>query len=363
VKGGNVDDFDRRELSRGIPDPQRYGSVEHVSHAKPGIKTFPDKLHVIVPILNPIRYRVRYELYRAFERHIEESGAILYVVEMAFGDRPFEVTEPNNPQHIQLRSRTELFHKESMINIGISRLPLEARKVAWIDADILFTRPDWAQETLQQLEHYKIVQMFSHAQDIGPSYEPLPNGLFDGFAYSYVKGVSLPYTNKFMYYPYYAGIQKGGDMMKWHSGYAWAARREAIDELGGLIDWAILGSADHNMAAALVGKVKYTVHGDVHPNFMRKMIQWENLAGKYIRKNIGYVEGLINHFWHGKKKDRGYVDRWQILVNNQFNPDEDIKKDWKGLWQLEDHGDERSIQLRDDIRRYFRNRNEDSIDR
>jgi hypothetical protein len=355
-----------RVLSTGVPDPvrQRQQSyIDHVSHARPGIKVFPDRLHVITIISNPIRYRARYELYRAFEKHMEESGAILYTVEMAFGDRHFEITQPGNPHHIQLRSRTELWHKENMINIGISRLPLDVKYIAWIDADIIFTRPDWCQETLHQLQHYKIIQLFSHAQDVGPRYEPLPGGQFDGFVYSYNNNIPLPYTDKFMYYPYKAGgIAKGGDMMKWHSGYAWAARREAIDELGGLVDWAILGSSDHNMAAALVGKVKYTVHGDVHPVFMNMMLEWERKAQKYIRRNLGYVDGLILHNWHGKKKDRGYVSRWKILVDNQFNPQLDIKKDWQGLFQLEDHGDMRSIKLRDDIRKYFRERSEDSID-
>ena len=56
------------------------------------------------------------------------------------------------------------------------------------------------------------------------------------------------------------------------------------------------------------------------------------------------------------------MDRWKILTENQFNPNTDIKRDWQGLFQLEDHGDMRSIKLRDDIRKYFRARNEDSID-
>ena len=355
-----------RELGIGIPDPQRHNSehTDHVAHAKPGMKVYPDQLHVICVISNPVRFKVRYELYRAFEKHMDESGVVLYTVEMAFGGRPFEVTESDNPRHVQLRSSFELWSKEDMINIGISRLPPEAKFIAWIDADVTIVRPDWAQETLQQLQHYQIVQIFSHAQDVGPNYEPIQDGNFDSFMYSYLRGLELPYKQetKGLMYPYGTKWAKVGDMQQWHCGYAWAARREAIDHLGGLIDWAILGSGDHNMCAALIGKVDYTIHGKAHPRFIEKMMIWQERAIKHIRMNVGYVDGLLLHHWHGSKANRGYVDRWKIIVDNQFDPNLDLKRDSQGLYQLVDNGDMRSIKLRDDIRRYFRQRNEDSID-
>jgi len=68
------------------------------------------------------------------------------------------------------------------------------------------------------------------------------------------------------------------------------------------------------------------------------------------------------HYWHGRKVDRRYWDRWKAIVQNQFNPNLDLKYDWQGCLQLVDRGERRSIALRDDARRYFRARNEDSID-
>jgi hypothetical protein len=354
---------DTRSLGKGPPDPARHShpDIEHVSQAKPGLRVFPDRLYVLTAVSSPVRYTSRYELYRAFERKVQEAGAVLYTVEWAFGDRDFEITEADNRPHIQLRGSYEVWNKENMLNIGISRLPHECKYLAWIDSDVTFSRPDWAQETLQQLQHYKIVQLFSQAQDLGPNFQPLPGGSFDGFMYSYKNGVPLPYKQQSSVYPY-PTWSKVGDMQKWHCGYAWAARKDAISELGGLIDWAILGSADHNMAAALIGQVTSTVHGSVHPNFLKWMKIWQDRAEKKIRRNVGYVDGLLLHHWHGKKVNRGYVDRWKILVENQVDPDLDLKKDWQGLWRLVDHGDIRSQKIRDDIRKYFRQRNEDSID-
>ena len=79
---------------------------------------------------------------------------------------------------------------------------------------------------------------------------------------------------------------------------------------------------------------------------------------KYIKRNVGYMEGLILHFWHGKKTDRKYQDRGQILVEASFDVEKDIKKDWQGLYQL----NEENIKLRDGIKKYFSGRNEDSMD-
>ena len=122
---------------------------------------------------NPLRWRARYRNYWMFQRQIETSGAILYTCEIAFGGRDFEITEPNNPRHLQLRASSELWRKENALNLLGQRLPPEAKYLAWIDADVQFARPDWAQETLHLLQHYDVIQMFSHIQNIGPSYEPL----------------------------------------------------------------------------------------------------------------------------------------------------------------------------------------------
>ncbi|WP_205249362.1 hypothetical protein, partial [Escherichia coli] len=91
----------------------------------------------------PVRYKSRYDLYKKFEKYVKDSGAILYTTEMAFGDRPFEITEANNHQHIQVRSFHELWHKENMLILAIANLPADWEYVAWVDADIVFSRRDW----------------------------------------------------------------------------------------------------------------------------------------------------------------------------------------------------------------------------
>lgn len=310
-----------------------------------------DQLHVIAVVHNPQRFASRDRLFQNFLRHMEESGVSLTLVEAAFGDRAHQHTEHEHRQHVRVRQYDELWGKEAMINVGLSRLPLGVEYVAWIDGDIAFQRPDWAVETIHQLQHYPVVQMFQHAVDMGPTGEVMQT--FNSFGYSYAAGLPKVIV---------AGDAYGAKGVKgafWHPGFAWAARMEAIDHLGGLIDWSILGSADHIMATALIGEVGRAIPArGLHPNFMKHARLWQERAETHVRRNIGYVPGTILHHWHGKKRDRRYVERWDVLTKHQFDPEQDIKRDHHGMIRLS-HG---AVRMRDDLRNYFRSRNEDSTD-
>jgi len=330
-------------------------------------------LDVVAVVSNPVRYLTRYRLYRNFEQHMLCSGVRLTTVELAYGDRAFEIAD-HRPEvnYVKLRSPHELWHKENLINIGISRLPEDWQYVAWIDADITFQRPDWAAETIHALQHWDIVQPFSHSLNLGPTYHPL----FD----SHRKGiVEQRRVVASWLYCHFNQIARHGDVRPfrdrvkddglgddymiddpetghvWHSGFAWAARRSAIDEIGGLLDWAILGSADRHMADMMIGNdtwnpklsLGYRVGLDIHKK------RFDRLNG-----NFGYVDGLVSHHYHGKLINRMYTDRWKLLFKHQFDPTTDLKRDWQGVYQLT----EDKPGLRDDIRRYFRARQEDSID-
>jgi hypothetical protein len=114
------------------------------------------------------------------------------------------------------------------------------------------------------------------------------------------------------------------------------------------------------MAAGFFGFIGQTIDPTFSEEYKRWLFNWQDRVVRTIRKNVGQVDGLIYHHWHGPKVNRKYTERWKILSDHQFNPLTDIRKDAQGLWQLEDHNDERSIRLRNDIRNYFVARDEDS---
>lgn len=71
---------------------------------------------------------------------------------------------------------------------------------------------------------------------------------------------------------------------------------------------------------------------------------------------LGYCPGVIRHYFHGSKKNRGYSTRWQILVKHQYSPYKHITFNSDGLLIPTK---ECPQELLKDIHDYFWARNED----
>ncbi len=299
------------------------------------------RLNVIAVVSNPVGFHSRYRLFKEFQAYMATQDINLVVVELAFAGRDFVCTEAGNPNHVQVRGHSELWHKENLLNLGFQALPEDWKYAAWIDGDITFLNPHWVHDTLQALQHHKVVQMFHHAADLGPRGELMQ--MHTSFGYLYNSGAPMT-PRKGYSFP--------------HPGFAWALTREAFESVGRLVDWAVLGAGDHHMAWALIGKAQDALPGGLHPNYVNRLMTWQSRAEHFIKRDLGYVPGTITHHFHGKKKDRRYVERWQVLVKNNYDPDRDLKFNHWGVLEL----DGRNNGLRDGIRAYFRSRNEDSID-
>lgn len=363
----------------------------------------PKQLHVITVVSNPFRYQSRYSIYKDFEQHVLSAGAQLWVAELQLRDRPFLVTEKDNPYHIQLRSDHVLWVKENLWNIVASRLPDDALYIMVADADVHFVRPDWAVETIHMLQHYEVIQPWTESFDLGPKFETREH--HTSFCFDYLKD-TVHYPSKLHFdqvmemnartrqprlhgekadesrrhrhhhkhhhhhghhhhhhhhhpepeppYPYYGGM--GIRPYTYHPGFAWAWRRTALNKVGGFIDKAILGNADHHMALALIGEATRSLHSKTTQEYKDMVYQWEERA-KALNRNIGYMEGTIMHRWHGHKRSRGYNNRWQVLINHEYNPLKDVRYEANGVLALQPD----KWRLKHDIDSYFVSRNEDDI--
>lgn len=328
--------------------PQIYKTQEQLtkilptSHHGHALTTKDKFLYVISVISNPCRYKRRYQLFNEFCERMKQNKKIkFYTLECQNGTRPFETNAI-----FKYRTDDTVWLKENLQNIVVSRLPHDWEYVCFCDSDIEFIRPDWAEETVHALQDHMIVQPFSHCSDLGPEYETIMK--HTGFAYQYCNGKTVRPKD----YLYGSGIEFP------HPGYAMAMTKHAYNKIGGLVDFCILGSGDHSMFLALVGMVEYSYPQTMHESYGTKLKRFQDKCEKHIKRNIGYVPGTISHYFHGSKANRRYKERWAILVGEtKFNPETDIVKDWQGIYQL----DTDNIVLRDDIRKYFKQRNEDCV--
>jgi len=343
-------------------------------------------LHIAAAYSNPFRWRTRRELANDFRRHMASLPNVsLHLVEIAYGDRPFDIADPSlYPNDIALRTQSELFHKENLLNIAVSRFPQDWQYGAIVDADFHFTRHDIGLETIHQLQHYDWVQMFSAYSFLNGEAQPgeghRPIGqVQDGFAYTFVKngretpgweggwGEPSVIPASSGHGPLLAATAKPASPTRWIGapGGAWAFRRESFSACGGLLDRCILGSADFFMAFGLAGQTfseererqfangkKVSLYSRDYVDYLRA---WQNRAGRAVQGNIGYVDGFAVHHYHGPISKRGYSTRDDILIDHAYSPLHDVYPDWQGVLQL----GKSKPRLRDAVREYFVSRSED----
>jgi hypothetical protein len=293
-------------------------------------------LHVIMVVSNPCSFFKRYQLARQFMMRMEKESHIkLYVVELCYLKQPFILTQKNNPRHLQLRTETPIWHKESMINCGARLLPKTWKAMAWIDADIEFESSTWALDALKLLNGYAdIVQLFSHAVDMDK--DEMTMHVANSGGYQYEKRIPNRTGNNY-----------------WHPGYAWACTRKAYDKMGGLYENAILGSGDNIMMLSLIGQVQKALHENNDASYKRDAFAYQD---RVRQLRFSYVPGVIRHYYHGSKANRRYRERWQILVDHKYDPFIHVTKNKNGLLIPTDKCPPK---LLEDIMTYFIERNED----
>jgi hypothetical protein len=354
-----------------------------------------EPLYTLVPYFNPWRNKSRVKHTERALKHFHDSGCTIVFVETCFGRREsdFEtlgldgtltncdilgVSEFRH-KHVVLRTSDEFWHKEDAVNLGVQRaLPHNWQQMCWLDADIQFLRPNWVGECIQKLQHYAFLQPFSDARDVGPNYELLPQG------YTHAQGPSFVnfwrhQTNRAPSPVIRQDIRNikrdlrrlERDIEKLEHdlcppypgpifyGLAWACTRKAYDDVGGIFDKAVWGGSDYDMAHALTEQCA-NLHLKAHPNYRKMLLEWEDRCRRYIRKNVGMMEGTLVHYWHGRKSERQYSEKRKLMGTANFDPLRHLKRDSNGLLVLHDDGSENFILFRDQMRRISKERNEDS---
>jgi hypothetical protein len=226
-----------------------------------------------------------------------------------------------------------------MQNVAVQQLlPKKWKAVCFCDADIEFSNPSWASDTLKVLNGFlDVLQPFEIAEDLDRSDTPMR--LFSSFGSQHAKGRDFLASNK--------GINLH------HPGFCMAMTRAAYKRMSGLFDVGVLGSGDTHMCMGIVGRARATCHPGYNPEYKKTIIEWGDEA-KNLR--FGYVPGVIRHFFHGSKHNRKYTERWAILTTHGFDPNTHLVKCEHGLIAPSPSCPQG---LKDDIQQYFQERKED----
>lgn len=304
---------------------------------------------VVAVISNHARFKSRYDLFLKFRDHVlDQLNVNLLTVECSFGDRAHFVTETvtrdgDREIRVQVQTRSWLWLKENLMNIGARHLPKDCKYVLFSDGDIQFCNPKIVSEIIHALQTYRVVQPFETCADLGPKGEILQ--VHQSFASCHREGLKFraPYQSARRHNP-------------WHPGYCMAFRYETFWEMGGMPELAILGAGDHHLCCALIGKVELSAPGNIGEAYKEYLRHFQSKVDRAVDGLFGHVEGTILHAFHGHKKDRQYVGRWQILVKHGYDPFVDVYHNSDDVLELSPG----KSGLRDAIIKYFTDRNEDS---
>jgi hypothetical protein len=267
---------------------------------------------------NPLGYRSRVQNFGEVAKTLTRSGVHWQCIECAFGDAPF--TFPEDDNIVRIRSRSVLWQKERLLNVLLSLLPDKYTKIAWIDADILFSNPNWIPDTCDALDDSPVVQPFVEAVCLPRRSGEIvdESAALVSFAYLYKldpDGVLGPtYWNH------------------GHTGYAWAGRRDWMERYG-LYDACLSGTGDHLMAHGFVGDWQPECLGIGKEAAYRHFTSWSQQVYPSVRSRVGVIDGSAFSLWHGPESERGYYAAVCTLREGGFDPAKDLEVGPTGCWE------------------------------
>jgi hypothetical protein len=264
-----------------------------------------DEAIIISCYFNPMKSPYRRKGFEKFYEGIKHFNH--KIVECVIGDSEAEL--PDTFEKVYTKSL--LWHKETLLNNIIKTLPAKYKYIFWLDADIIFTNPNWLQESVQVMKNgANIVQPFEFGIHLNKG-ELAPK--FNVNAYR--RNCSTPSLRHEQLWRSFCSNHpnlSGNNNYDAHGhvGFAWGIKREILDMVpGGLYDKALIGGADHIMAHAAAGHIP---HNCITKSFTDDIVavnEWSKMFYAAVQGKIGYAQGDLYHIWHGELKDRQYLKR------------------------------------------------------
>jgi hypothetical protein len=281
------------------------------------------------------------ERFIEFKDHLKKQGVDLYVIELAFFDEEYLLDEKDI--YLRLRTESVLWHKESLLNTLVKRLPPHIKKIAWLDGDIIIQEDNWAEECAELLDVRPLIQ-------IGHQY------LFeekDGrWLAKHTVGRACQDPDR-----------SPADFRSHHVGLGWAANREFFDKVG-LFDYDITGSGDtilfysagsfwESSCSRWLRTVYDKQYKSIYYHLEDYINKCNNFFGqKKVAETIGYVHSIVRHGYHGNLQRRGYVSRLDLLKGISLRSD--LTRDKQGLLEWVDK------KSNEPFKRFFLMKDEDS---
>ena len=292
---------------------------------------------VLIAFYNPAGFRRIVNNLLYVVKCMKDKNIPCFIIECVFNNRPQEIAEADMVVH----SNSYLFYKEQLINKLETIIPEKYTKLVALDADVIFDSPDWLDQVSASLEQYDIVQPFVKAcwltEDNSRIYS-----CKNSYGYAFKNKIALTRNN----------------LHSFHTGFAWAFRRDIFRKLGGFYSYAILGGGDMFFM--------FNFYGKTIPDFWMRQYnkggttlctrRWGEYNERFreVNPSLGYTNISVVHLFHGLNKNRKYSSRYDILNSVHH-------MEWDELFTINEDGltEFKNPRLQKLTLRYFKERNED----
>ena len=224
-----------------------------------------------------------------------------------------KVVENENIIYVKYPIPQKIWVKENLINLVVkNHLPKDWKYFCWLDGDIIFEDEDWIQNSIDLLNQFDIIQMFS------VSFNQSRYGIKDFIgAYGHIYNSMKNNNNKII-----------SILFPTHTGYAWGITRNFYEKIGGLWDCNIIGSADSIIARCTTQileeqeLLKISALNIIYSeNYSKQLLEYYL---KFKNCKYSYLNCHVFHLYHGDLLKRKYVERHQIL--RKYNYDKTFLK-------------------------------------
>lgn len=94
------------------------------------------------------------------------------------------------------------------------------------------------------------------------------------------------------------------------------------------------------MAQAMFGGARYLKTDRLSRKAVSHLSRWADRFYRDVEGSVTCVPGTVFHLWHGNKEDRLYHGRLKVLVEHDFDPENDLRPSAEGplIWSSEKPG-------------------------
>uniref|UniRef100_A0A6C0B1A7 Nucleotide-diphospho-sugar transferase domain-containing protein n=1 Tax=viral metagenome TaxID=1070528 RepID=A0A6C0B1A7_9ZZZZ len=178
-----------------------------------------------------------------------------------------------------------LFQKEHLMRLLEKKVPDTFTKLVCLDADLIYTNPDWYDMLSETLDTCNVVQPFSYAHWLDITYKNIEKS---ALACTYLKDKKRDFW--------------ANQSQEYHPGFGWAFTRKWY-QTSGFYDLSIVGCGD-SIFAYTISKLDFIT--EKIKLYRKTRDDW---ATKISDITLGFLEVEIYHLFHGPLAKRQYISR------------------------------------------------------